>query len=173
MCPRRQSPHFEEWRYGNLARIRPRDFSWPREAIQRVTAFPREVSMRLRALLKILPRRVTRGDAITAALVVVAVIAATAVPAGQTKTSQNGQTGSIPRMASGHPDLQGVWNFSTLTPLERPAEFAGKAVFSEKEAADYERSLLGALDHDTREGAERACKGTGNYNEFWYDRGSS
>jgi hypothetical protein len=118
-------------------------------------------------------RRVAGGASITATLVVVAVIAATAVPAGQTKTSQNGQTGSISRTASGHPDLQGVWNFSTLTPLERPAEFAGKTVLSEKEAADYERSLLGALDHDTREGAERACKGTGNYNEFWYDRGSS
>jgi hypothetical protein len=120
-----------------------------------------------------LPRRVAGWGAITASLVVVAAIAATAVPAGQTKTSPNGQTGSIPRTASGHPDLRGVWNFSTLTPLERPAEFTGKAVLSEKEAADYERQLLGALDHDTREGAERSCKGTGNYNEFWYDRGSS
>ena len=129
--------------------------------------------MRLRALLKMLPRRGAGSGAITASLVVVAVIAAAAMPAGQTRTSQNGQTGSIPRTASGHPDLQGVWNFSTLTPLERPAEFAGKTVLTEKEAADYERSLLGALDHDTREGAERACKGTGNYNEFWYDRGSS
>jgi len=120
-----------------------------------------------------LPRRVAGSGAITASLVVVAVIASAAMPAGQTRTSQNRETGSIPRTASGHPDLQGVWNFSTLTPLERPAEFAGKTVLTEKEAADYERSLLGRLDLDTREGAERAGKGTGIYTDSWYDRGSS
>jgi hypothetical protein len=79
----------------------------------------------------------------------------------------------MPRTAVGQPDLQGVWSFSTVTPLERPEEFAGKPVLNEKEAAEYERLLRERLDHDTPEGAERVCKGTGNYNEFWYERGSS
>jgi len=34
--------------------------------------------------------------------------------------------------ADGQPDLQGVWNFSTITPLERPAEFAGPGNFSRR-----------------------------------------
>src|SRR5262245_15555229 len=38
----------------------------------------------------------------------------------------------------GDPNLQGVWNFGTLTQLERPAEWAGKAELSEEEAAKFE-----------------------------------
>jgi hypothetical protein len=37
------------------------------------------------------------------------------------------------------PDLQGVWNFSSLTPLERPAEFAGKEVVTGDEAAALQK----------------------------------
>ena len=47
-----------------------------------------------------------------------------------------------PRTADGHPDLQGTWTTSTLTPLERPAEFADKPILSEQEAKDYEARLL-------------------------------
>jgi hypothetical protein len=81
--------------------------------------------------------------------------------------------GSLPRTAFGKPDLQGVWSYSTLTPLERPAELAGKEFLTEKEAAAFSDARNRALDHDTPEGAEHACKGTGNYNEVWYERGST
>jgi hypothetical protein len=43
------------------------------------------------------------------------------------------------RTASGEPDLEGTWNYSTMTPLERPREFAAKDVLTEQEAAAYER----------------------------------
>jgi hypothetical protein len=69
--------------------------------------------------------------------------------------------------------MQGVWSFAVLTPLERPAELAGKEFITEKEAAAFAAAKSRALDHDTKEGAEWACKGTGNYNEFWYERGNS
>src|SRR2546430_7393137 len=42
----------------------------------------------------------------------------------------------------GTPDLQGIWNYATMTPLERPREVAGKDVLSESEAAAYERQVL-------------------------------
>ena len=45
---------------------------------------------------------------------------------------------SAPRPTASHPDLQGVWNFSTITPLERPAEFAGKEFLTDQEARQYE-----------------------------------
>ena len=32
-----------------------------------------------------------------------------------------------PATVGGHPDIQGIWTNATLTPMERPASFAGKA----------------------------------------------
>jgi hypothetical protein len=37
------------------------------------------------------------------------------------------------------PDLQGTWNGSTLTPLQRPPEFRDKTAFTPEEAAEYVR----------------------------------
>lgn len=45
----------------------------------------------------------------------------------------------LPRTPGGHPDLQGTWNSATLTPLERRAEFAGKAALTEDEASAWEK----------------------------------
>ncbi len=39
----------------------------------------------------------------------------------------------------GHPDLQGLWDTRTFTPLERPAAFGGREFMTEKEAADRDR----------------------------------
>lgn len=44
------------------------------------------------------------------------------------------------RAASSHPDLQGTWIGSTLTPLQRPPEFKDKAAFTPEEAAEYVRT---------------------------------
>ena len=34
---------------------------------------------------------------------------------------------SVPRTPWGEPDLQGVWDFRTVTPMERPDEFEGRS----------------------------------------------
>jgi hypothetical protein len=47
------------------------------------------------------------------------------------------------RTADGHPDLQGEWTYDTLTPLERPKQFAGKAFFDASEQAAFEAAALG------------------------------
>src|SRR3954467_9347917 len=41
----------------------------------------------------------------------------------------------------GDPDLQGIWNNVTLTPLERPAEFKDKPTLTPQVAAESERRL--------------------------------
>jgi hypothetical protein len=44
------------------------------------------------------------------------------------------------RQPPAHPDLQGIWNAATMTPLQRPAEFKDRAFFTPEEAAEYRRT---------------------------------
>jgi Tol biopolymer transport system component len=46
-----------------------------------------------------------------------------------------------PRTENGQPDLQGVWNFNSGVPLERPPAFAGKTLFT-KEEFDKQRATM-------------------------------
>jgi hypothetical protein len=82
-----------------------------------------------------------------------------------------GQKPTAPRTPWGDPDLQGLWTNATITPFERPAEFAGKPVLTEEEAAQYEQQTNQARDADRRDGAADADLGRA-YNQFWYDRGT-
>jgi len=78
---------------------------------------------------------------------------------------------SPPRAPDGHPDLQGTWNFSSLTPLERPAQFADKPFLTEAEAAEFERQALERNDADRRRETADADVAQA-YNNAWYDRGT-
>src|SRR5712692_1111003 len=42
----------------------------------------------------------------------------------------------VPRTPWGDPDLQGIWNNSTTTPLERPASAKGKEFLTARETAE-------------------------------------
>ena len=84
------------------------------------------------------------------------------------------------RTAWGDPDLQGVWDFRTITLMERPLELAGKPVLTAEEAAGYEARENRRQNRDlvdpTKGGAIYPPASEGGvvpYNEFWYDRGSS
>jgi hypothetical protein len=57
-----------------------------------------------------------------------------------------GQVWTPPRTAWGDPDLQGIWNYATMTPLERPAALAGKDVLTVEEASAYERQVIERQD---------------------------
>ena len=45
---------------------------------------------------------------------------------------------TAPRTSWGHPDLQGVWDYRTITPLERRAEFGDREFYTEEEIAQLE-----------------------------------
>jgi hypothetical protein len=51
-----------------------------------------------------------------------------------------------PRTPDGHPDLQGLWDFRSATPLERPARFAGREFMTADEVVEYERLALARED---------------------------
>ena len=79
------------------------------------------------------------------------------------------QTGDAPRTPWGKPDLGGVWDFATLTPMERPAEFAGKERLSEEDVANIVAQSAKFTEFLSEQGPTR---GTGTYDEFWFDFGS-
>ena len=75
---------------------------------------------------------------------------------------------SVPRTPWGAPDLQGVWDFRSLTPMERPADLADTEVFTAEEAAEFSEETIRrrSRDNDT---SGRVVP----YNDFWFDEGTS
>jgi hypothetical protein len=97
-------------------------------------------------------------------IVSAAVVALVHVPvAGQSATT---------RTRDGHSDLQGVWNAATITPLERPAEFAGKALITEAEAAAYAQQFLESNSLDRRDGGPERDRSRA-YPNLFVDRGTA
>jgi hypothetical protein len=109
-------------------------------------------------------RKAIGGTAFATAVLGVALAASQSAP-------PSSKSSSIPRTADGRPDLQAVWNFSSLTPLERPAEFAGKATMSLAEAAQFEKTVMARNNADRRDGGVAADLARA-YNDAWYDRGT-
>ena len=91
------------------------------------------------------------------------------------------------RTLDGDPDIQGLFTFRTLTPLERPiidqgasADLAGRESLTDEEAAAYAVARRRELNRDQQNlevhapgvrYQSRAEGGVGGYNEFWYERG--
>ena len=102
------------------------------------------------------------------AIVFAASVAAPLSVAGQTAADPSTRpvpstrTWTPPRTPEGRPDLQGIWDFRTATPLERPTEFAGKTSFTAEEAADFERRA-----------AERIGATVAVHPAFWLDYGGA
>ena len=94
--------------------------------------------------------------------------------------AQAGQSVISMRTPDGHPDVSGVFTFRTLTPLQRPVQFAGRENLTAEEAAAFESSERTRQNRDLFDpetGAPnagyrpRAEGGVLSYNEFWYERG--
>ena len=75
---------------------------------------------------------------LAAVLTVIAVV----VLAPMLAVAQSTNATAPPRTQWGAPDLQGVWDFRSLTPLERPEELADKAFLTEEEARTSSRKPL-------------------------------
>ena len=122
-----------------------------------------------------------RGLAI--ALIIAAAVLVGVLPAtGQTTTSQPNEW-TVPRTPDGQPDLQGVWDYRTITPLQRPEELGDKVFLTDEEAAELEQETVDRNERLLNRAPERTTAadnvdrredGTpGFYNNFWLDQGTT
>ena len=73
-----------------------------------------------------------------------------------------------PHTPWGDPDLQGVWNDATSTPLQRPTGVGPKDVLTDDEAAEFQDKLAGDLSLERKDGTPEADVNRG-FNEHWDD----
>ena len=109
---------------------------------------------------------------------VLAIAIAAAAPAGITgqapapaakKTVTVNTKSVVPHTPWGDPDLQGVWNDATSTPLQRPTNIGQKDVLSTgNDAEGFEEQLANDLNRDRRDGGA-AVDVNRAYNEHWMD----
>jgi hypothetical protein len=107
---------------------------------------------------------------IAAAFTAIALVALAAVTEAQSR-----RPSAPPRTAWGAPDLQGVWDFRSITPLQRPEGQKEKEFLSDEEAVSLEREAVARNERLDAQPAERTKAGgdVGAYNNFWMDRGTT
>lgn len=88
--------------------------------------------------------------------------------AAQAPPSQGAAKANPGRASGARPDLQGVWGFATVTPLQRPKEFGDRAELTAEERAKQEDQ---AVRNQFVDQAPRAGD-VGAYNRFWIDAGT-
>jgi hypothetical protein len=108
--------------------------------------------------------------------------ASLAAQATPSRTTTTAKPWVVERTPDGHPDFQGVWANNTVTPLQRPKQWEGKARLTDSEVRELQRVaqqiydndgdaqfgdglILAVLDKITNPGSYDP--GTGNYNQFW------
>ena len=103
------------------------------------------------------------------------------VALAQISVDAQGKASALPRTPDGKPSLEGVFTFSTITPLQRPEALAGKATLNPEEAAAWEAAENTRLNRDLFDPEKgqpsagyppRSQGGVLSYNEFWYERGN-
>ena len=75
------------------------------------------------------------------------------------------QSSDVPRLPDGKPDLQGVWDFSSVTPLQRPEALGNQEFLTDADAAELEARAANRVDTAPPAG------NPGSYNRFWFDDG--
>ena len=96
---------------------------------------------------------------VLAILIALAPVSVAAQPSSSAATS-------VPRTPDGRPDLQGVWDFGSVTPLQRPAALAGKEFLTEEDVSALEAQAASRVDRPPRAGDP------GSYNRFWFADGT-
>ena len=113
----------------------------------------------------------------TLRILAIGVLAATGtslLAADAAAESSDGKEWSPPRTAWGVPDLRGVWDFRTITPLERPTTLGEQETFADaQEAEEFREAELSRRNKDRRasDGISAEADVRNAYNQFWWDYG--
>lgn len=121
-----------------------------------------------------------------AALVATWQLPAVAQAPARTAAGASTLAGGVPRTVDGHPDLQGTYDLATMTPVERPPVYSGRATIPLDEARRLEAAAAARTERSLRpdsgnraappvggDGSTGAAGGVGGYNAFWIDRGDA
>ncbi len=107
-------------------------------------------------------------------------IFALALALGAPVLAQSEEPNMPMRRPHGDPDISGIFTFRTLTPLQRPQQFAEQETLDPETAAAFEASERTRQNRDLFDPiagarsagyAPRSEGGVLSYNEFWYERG--
>lgn len=113
------------------------------------------ISLNKISIAELLPKGLRRGFLLPLCLL--------ALPA-TTVLGQTPESDTFNRTTAwGDPDLQGVWSYASLTPLQRPAQLGDKEFYTSDEAA--------IINARSREDTEDAPADPGSYNPEWFDKG--
>src|SRR5947207_8234412 len=99
---------------------------------------------------------------------VIAVVSLPALAGQARKAAAKAATWTVPHTPWGDPDLQGVWNDATSTPLARPGSAGEKQALSDEEAAEFQDQLAFNLNRDRTDGGNQIDVNRA-YNEHWMD----
>ena len=73
----------------------------------------------------------------------------------------------------GDPDLQGIWSYATITPLERAAALAGREFLTPEEVAAQNQDEAIRASSERRAELDPGRDLALAYNQLWWDRGTS
>ena len=86
------------------------------------------------------------GMRVSALTVVVAATAGVAVSRIPTVAAADKPSFKVPRTSWGDPNLQGIWDYRTITPLERRPELGDREYYTDEEIAQLEGRAAKRLD---------------------------
>ena len=85
---------------------------------------------------------------ILSAFTVAAAVALVVVGLGAQEAARYGADPNyqVPRLADGHPDLQGVWGNNSVTPMTRPRQWKDRTVITDAELNEIKQLAAQSVD---------------------------
>src|SRR5688500_8200755 len=117
------------------------------------------------------PLMKTRITVLGAVVVSIAIAGVSAQTQAQPQAARGAQARTQARPVAktpwGHPDLQGTWDYRTITPLERPAQYGDREFLTDEEVKVLEERAAKRMDEAPAEDAPASTV----HAAYWTDPG--